>query len=196
MKMNKAWVADMKQLIANGKTERVIQIFMEKANENEDFKTINDQLILISNRLKEFKRKERMGVLPIYDNSLQSINLSILDLLNEVECYRLLRPKKYEKPIKRLRQRLLLAKNLEELKRIKFEIEKEMQNNSHDYDMFELHEMVSKSLDWELNRKKHGDSFIPEDTESYLPPNAENYLPSLAFLILLFLFLYLLLTSF
>lgn len=82
MENKKTITTKVKELLREAKTEKAIQML-----EKEDLGKFNSDIILISGRFAELKRKEIRGIITKDDSAteLNQINSSIMDLMDEVE---------------------------------------------------------------------------------------------------------------
>ena len=152
----KKLIANVKYQIGKGNTQIGIELLQETVVKYKQLKSIQNELTIISNSFFEYKKKERLGILPVNDNSLPVINSNIMELLEEMGRIDF---KEDITPAQSIIRQIFLANSPEELERIKFEAEKEKKKNPDDYEIYRAYEMSSKALKWEargIPRNKNG----------------------------------------
>lgn len=119
MKKQNKILNKIKEYVAIGETEKAVNYLLEEAKANPNLKDIENQALLISAKYHEYKKNKLTGVLAENDNTIPTVNSNIISLITNIDDFD---PDMIvEVELKKLRQDLIMAKDENELEKIKFE---------------------------------------------------------------------------
>ncbi|MTB53904.1 hypothetical protein [Lewinella sp. W8] len=151
---NYRWVYEVKEMVAEGNTKIAIEKLLNETRSKEYLRDIFHQTSIISNRFQELVKKESLGTLPVYDNTRNVILNDLIELLSEVESNMSKNNDEFNSPRIGLFQKLFMAKNKEEIEKLKFESESEKRKRPNDFQAHQLHRLISESYEYEKWKEK------------------------------------------
>lgn len=164
-------IKEVKELIAKGKTEEAIDVFLSFLENDDTLYLLYNELTLISNQYYQAITSYRLGI-SSGQKKINKINNAILNLTNKLNEQKGVKKHKTNAMLSDIFRRYILAESTEELNDVKDELKQLKESHPKDKDI-----------------KKIADQLLPNDHNKYDDYSSSESSDSIVIVIMLILLL-------